>query len=128
MKSRWVWAALVAGVAYILIGRLFPQPAAHLQAWRLGAWVASAIVFAVHICYERFMVRGPPPSIAIHTATAVAIGALGLAIAGMSHSIATGGEFRPTWIVALVAWPAITAIPAFFVALVASRLLARAPR
>ena len=128
MTARWLWAALLAGVAYILIGRLFPQPAVHLQAWRLAAWIASAIVFTAHIGYERFIARGSPRIIALHTATAVAIGALGLAIAGMSHSMSTGAGFRPIWIVALVAWPAITAIPAFFVALVAGQVLKRVAR
>jgi len=128
VTARWLWVALLAGVAYLLIGRLFPNPPTNPQAWRLAAWIASAIVFAAHIGYERFIVRGSPRSIALHTATAVAIGALGLAVAGMSHSISTGAGVRPIWIVALVAWPAITAVPAFFVALVASQLLARVTR
>jgi hypothetical protein len=128
VKSRWLWAALLAGAAYILIGRLFPQPAAHLQAWRLAAWIASAIIFAAHIGYERFVVRGSPRSIALHTATAVAIGGLGLAIAGMRHSISTGAGVRPIWVIALVAWPAITAVPAFFVAFIAGQVLRRVKR
>jgi hypothetical protein len=128
VTSRWLPVALLAGVAYIAIGRLFPQPTVHLQAWRLAAWIASAIVFAAHIAYERFTLRGSPRSIGLHTAAGVAIGAFGLAIFGMSHSISTGAGFRPIWIIALVAWPAMTAIPAFFVAMVAGVLLARMPR
>jgi hypothetical protein len=65
---------------------------------------------------------------AVHVALAVAIGAAGLAIAGLAHSLSTASGLRPAWILAIVLWPAITAIPAFLVALVVSTTLTRLAR
>jgi hypothetical protein len=64
----------------------------------------------------------------LHVAVAVAIGAFLLAVAGMIHSLSTASGIRPTWLVALVAWPAFTAAPAFLVALMAGVVLARGQR
>jgi hypothetical protein len=127
MRSRaaWVPAALLLGVAYFLIGRLFPQPSDNLRAWRLGAWLASLVVFAAHIGYEHYWLRSEPRRTALHVAAAVAIGAFGLAFAAMLHSRSTGSAIRPVWLISLVAWPAITAVPAFLVALVAASVLRR---
>jgi hypothetical protein len=62
----------------------------------------------------------------LHAAVAVAVGAFGLAVMGMIHALPTGPVAR--WLVALVAWPAFTAVPAFLVALVSGMVLARASR
>src|SRR5215211_6839180 len=118
--------ALLCGLLYFLIGRLFPQPADHLREWRLAAWVASAIVYAVHVGYEHFWLRNSPRSTAFHAALAVAIGAFGLAVAGMIHSLAATSAIRPAWLLALFVWPAVTAIPAFVGALIAGAVLPRA--
>lgn len=90
--------------------------------------MASGVAFAAHIAYEHFELRNPPRVAASHAAFAVAVGALGLAVAGMIHSLWAGTPLRLAWLLALVAWPAITAVPAFLVALAASALLARLPR
>jgi hypothetical protein len=121
-------AAVLAGVAYFLIGRLFALPASHVQAWRLGAWVFSGVVYAVHIGYEHFRLRSSTRALALHAALAVALGAAGLAIAGMIHSLSAGSAIKPAWLLALIIWPAVTAIPAFVVALIAGAVLARLPR
>ena len=122
-------AALVAAVGYVLIGRLFPAPADHVRAWRLAAWIVSGVVFAAHIAYEHFALRHAPRPTALHAATGVALGAAGLAFAAMMNSITSGPGFRPVWFLALVAWPAITAVPAFVVALAVAAALKRlAPR
>jgi hypothetical protein len=55
----------------------------------------------------------------------VAIGAFALALAGMFRSVATLGALKPTWLLALVLFPAFTAVPAFLVALVAAVALSR---
>jgi membrane protein YdbS with pleckstrin-like domain len=34
---QWVRVALLAGVAYLLVGRLFAVPATHVRAWRWAA-------------------------------------------------------------------------------------------
>jgi hypothetical protein len=41
----------------------------------------------------------------------------------MAHSLMTGAALRPVWLLALVVWPAGTAVPAFLVALVAAATL-----
>ena len=118
----WLGATLLVGIAYLVIGRV-PVPVD--RAWRLAAWVASGVAFAAHIGYEHFRLKNPPRVAALHAALAVAIGAFALALAGMIHSWSTTSAIGPAWLLALVAWPAVTAIPAFLVALVAGVLLAR---
>ena len=102
-----------------------PLPADHVQAWRLTAWVFSLAAYTAHIWYEHFRLRNAPRSTALHAAVAVAIGAIGLALAGMIHSLSTGAALRPAWLLALVLWPAITAVPAFLVAFAVAAVLGR---
>lgn len=127
-SQRWVLAALLLGVVYVIIGRVFAVPADHARAWRLAAWVVSGIAYAAHIGYERLTLRSSTRVAAVHVAVAVAIGAGGLALAGLIHSLSTGSELRPAWLLALVLWPAITAVPALLVALVAGAALTRLRR
>jgi len=104
---------------------LFALPTDHAHAWRLAAWAVSAVAYAAHIGYEHFKLRSSPGVTALHVALAVAIGAIGLAAAGLVHSLTGEAAFRPIWIVALFALPAVTAIPAFLVALVVATMLRR---
>jgi hypothetical protein len=127
-RQAWVRTALLLGVLYFLIGRIFAAPTNHVQAWRLAAWLASACVYAAHIWYEHFRLRSSPRVAAAHVAMAVAIGAFGLAVAGMIHSLSTASSIRLAWLLALVLWPAFTAIPAFLGALVAAAILSRLSR
>ena len=117
--------ALLVGVAYFLIGKLFALQPTHLQGWRLAAWIVSAILFGTHIAYEQLRLRNPPRSVAAHTAAAVAVGAFLLAVAGMIYSVQIGQARLKLWLLALVLWPVFTAVPAFIAAFVASVLLAR---
>src|SRR5262245_53025910 len=130
----WVRAALLAGVAYFVVGygsaALDPSvPDRARFAWRLAAWAVSAAVFAAHIGYEHFGLGDSPRAIALHAAAAVALGAFLLAAAATLHA-ATVAAHAPYWqfLLALVLWPTITALPAFLVALVAGAVLARLPR
>jgi hypothetical protein len=127
-RQAWFRAALLVGVVYLLIGRLFALPTDHVRAWRLAAWVVSGAAYAAHIGYEHFRLRNTPRVVALHVALAVAIGATGLAVAGMMYSLSTASVIRPAWLLALVIWPAVTAVPALLVALVAAVVLARLPR
>jgi hypothetical protein len=127
-RGRWIRPALLVGVVYFLIGRGFAAPVTNVQAWRLAAWMLSGVAYATHIWYEHFRLRNPPRSAALHVAAGVAIGAFGLAVAGMIHSLSTTSSIRPVWFLALVAWPAFTAVPAFLGALVAAVILRRLPR
>ena len=124
-RQPWIRAALLVGVTYFVIGRVFAAPSANLRLWRLAAWMLSALTYAAHIWYEHFRLRTSTRSTALHVALAVAIGAIGLALGGMIHSLSTGSPLRPAWLLALVLWPAITAVPAFLVALVAAAVLSR---
>lgn len=127
-QPPWFLVALIAGIAYLLIGRLFAVPHSHVQAWRLAAWLASGVVFASHIAYEQFRLRHTPRSAAFHAAVGVAIGAFGLAVWGAIRSLLATSQFRTTWRLALILWPAFTALPAFLVAWVAGVALRHVAR
>ena len=94
--------------------------------------MVSAVAYAAHIGYEHFRIRSSPRSTALHVAFGAAVGAFGLAVAAIVHSLLTGtgtgtGNLRLLRI-ALLIWPLITGVPAFVVALVLSAVLARVPR
>ena len=118
---------IISGVLYAFVGIVFTLPESHVKAWRLAAWVVSALAYAAHICYERFRLRNSSPSASLHIALAVALGAFGLAAGANIHSLWVGstGEHRRLLLLALGLWPVMTALPAFLVALGASWLLAR---
>jgi len=124
---------VIFGLAYFVVGLIFGALAgatASDQArviWRLAAWGASVVVYATHIGYEHFRLHNSPRSIAPHVAMAVAVGAFGLAVAATVHSLFTA-HYRPAYLGALVAWPAITTFPSLLVALGVSAVLARLPR
>ena len=97
--------------------------------WRLSAFVISAVVFAAHVAYEHFRLRSTARRTAWHTSLAVAIGAFALALVPNIHDLASASGFRPRMLIALVAWPLGTAVPAFIVALVvAAGLGVKRPR
>ena len=125
LHQPWIRAALLLGALYLLVGRAFAVPATYVQEWRLAAWMVCGVAFAAHIAYEHFRLRYSPFLVALHAALAVAVGAILLALAGMINSLWTRSPLRPVWLLALVLWPAFTAVPAFFVALAASAILAR---
>jgi hypothetical protein len=127
-RPGWIFTAILAGAAYFVVGRVFAWPTTHAQAWRLAAWIASGVIFAAHIAYEQLTRHRSPRTSALHTAAAVAIGALALAVAGAMYSIARGASPLSSWLLAFVLWPAFTALPAFLVALTVSSTLARIQR
>jgi hypothetical protein len=127
----WVRALILVAVVYAVIGIVFgllddSTDPHHVRLWRLGAWVVSAAVAAVHIGYEHYRLRGSPGAAALHVAGAVALGAFGLALAANVHSmfVTTHGQ-RSLLLLALVAWPVITAVPAYVAALVVAAALTR---
>ena len=123
--TTWLRAAILFGLGYLLVGRLFAVPGEHAQAWRLAAWVVSLVLFTAHFRYERGRAATPPRAVALHVATAVAIGAFALAVALTIRSIATQGSLGARWVLALVLFPAVTGVPAFIVALIAAVVDAR---
>jgi hypothetical protein len=129
-RQSWVRTAVFLGIGYALVGIVFAVPASHVQAWRLAAWVVSAIGYAAHIAYERFRLQNSPGSAALHIAFAVALGAFGLAVGANIHSLSAGStnEHRQLLLLSLGIWPVVTALPAFLVAFGTSVILARALR
>lgn len=122
-QSWWRWAVFI-GIAYAAIGVTFALPANHVITWRLAAWVACGILYALHLTHENFRLRNPPLTTAWHVGTAVAIGGFGLAVAATVHSLFVAPNYdRSKFIVALIVWPIITGIPAFIVALVVALVM-----
>src|SRR5437899_10715729 len=123
----------LGAVVYVVIGIVFgvlakSGDANHVRLWRLAAWVASAAVAAVHIGYEHYRLGSSPRPTAVHAAGAVALGAFGLAVAANVHWLFAATRDQHLPLLALVAWPVITALPAFIVALAVAAVLARFSR
>lgn len=129
-RRQWTGFAILVGIAYAVTGVVFAWPATHVRAWRLAAWLVSAALFAGHIAYERLGLGNASRRGAMHVAVAVAIGAFGLAVGAVVHSLLVGSSsaHHRLVLIALVVWPVITGVPAFLVALVAGELLAWWPR
>src|SRR4029077_9409037 len=101
----WAVAAILVGIVYLVIGRVFALPTQHVRAWRLAAWVMSGVFFAAQLGYELFRLRNSPRTSAWHVALAAALGGFLLAVAAAHHSLVTTSAVRPLWLVAFVAWP-----------------------
>jgi hypothetical protein len=129
----WPLRSVIAGVVYFATGMVFGALAGASSSnqarvvWRLAAWGFSGAVFVAHIWHEHFRLGNPPGSAAVHVALGAAIGAFGLAAAATIHALATG-NYRAAYLLSLVAWPAITGLPAFLVALGAGAMLGRLSR
>src|SRR2546427_324847 len=124
---------ILVAVAYVVTGIGFgalakSADANHVRLWRLAAWVASAAVAAAQIGYEHYRLGSSPRATALHAAGAVALGAFGLALAANIHALFAATHGQPSPLLALVAWPVITAVPAFLVALAVAAVLARFSR
>ena len=103
-RQSWVRTAVFLGIGYALVGIVFAVPVTHVQAWRLAAWVVSAIGYAAHIAYERFRLQNSPGSAALHVAFAVALGAFGLAVGANIHSLSAGSTNQHRQAPASLAW------------------------
>jgi len=122
---------MVIGVLYFVVGFGFaelakPPVSDRVRLWRLAAWVISAVIYAMHIYYERLRQRASILATALHAAMAVALGAFLLAVAATIHKIIVASD-TPYWrfMLALLVWPIITALPAFLVALAAAAVLSK---
>ena len=131
-RLRWPLALTLAGTVYLVAGIGFGAlaggaPSPQLRGmWRLAAWVTSAVAFGAHIGYEHFRLNSGTVRSAWHAALAAALGAFALAVAANVHELAATPGYRRSLAVALVAWPALTAVPAFLVALAVAAGLAKA--
>lgn len=123
-RKRWLLAALLIGALYFLIGAGFSalarwdaSIATHETRNRL-AFLVSGILFLIHLGHEYFRLLYSPRVTATHVAIAVAIGAFGLALMANINDLSSPSGYRPRMLVALLAWPLLTGVPAFLVALI----------
>ena len=127
--KRWFPMALLVGALYFLLGVGFATLASWAATnstrviWNRLGFLISGIVFALHIAYEHFRLRSSPVISATHVSIAVALGAFVLAVNANIHGYRVGSGNRRLLAIAVVAWPAITAIPAFVVALITAKAL-----
>ena len=122
-RRPWVPAAVLVAIVYCAVGVVFQGP----FAWRLAAWLVCAAAYVVHLAFEHFRLRNSPRLTALHAAAAVALGIFGLAVAATIHrafSAVSGADFR-LYAIALVAWPILTALPAFVVGLIITSAIGR---
>jgi hypothetical protein len=135
VRQSWFGVVLL-GVVYFVIGIGFGELAkwaasAHARfIWNLSSFLTSVIVFALHITYEYFRLHNAPRTVATRVALAVALGAFALGVAANIHGLRVGSSSTQQRLLAfaLVIWPAMTGIPAFVVALIASAGLKLARR
>ena len=126
-SRRWAAVALLAA-GYLAVGLVFGELAgrAATQAgrisWRWAAWAVSAVAFLAHVRYERVRLGDGRLKSALHVALASALGAGGLAAAALVHALTSGTGNPRLLAIALVAWPLVTMVPAFLVALAAAAL------
>lgn len=126
-RAPWLVPAVLVAAVYTAIGITFALPAGNLRFWRLAAWLVSGFVYGVHLMYERFQLRHSVPAAALHVAVGAALGAFGLAVGANVHSLSVASTPRQhqLLLIALVAWPVITGIPAFLVALATGGMLGK---
>jgi hypothetical protein len=130
-KRSWLKIAIPVVILYILVGVAFgafanSAPTRNATAiWRIAAWLVSACAYSMQILYEHFRHRSAPVTIAWHACIAAAAGAFALAIAARVHAMITGLGNQQLLTLALVLWPLFTAIPAFLVAWMFSRVLVK---
>jgi hypothetical protein len=123
-RQRWLSTVILVGAVYLVVGITSATLAASAASdkmrffWRLAAFSSSALVFAAHIAYEHFRLRQTARPTAWHASVGVALGAFALALVANIHDLGSASGYRPRMLIALVAWPLLTAVPAFIVALV----------
>jgi hypothetical protein len=124
MNVSSLTTSILIGVLYAAVGITSgalagAAPSQQMQFfWRLAAFVISAVMFGVHIAYEHFRLRNTTRPTAWHTSAAVAVGGFALALVANIHDLVSPSGYRPRMLIALVAWPLLTGLPAFIVALV----------
>ena len=121
-RKPWIRVVILVGAIYFVVGFIFSAFAGWaaslgLQAiWNPLAFLLSGIALAVHIGYEHFRLHNTARITAWHTSIAVALGAFALALKANIHDLGSAAGYRPRMLIALPAWPLLTAVPAFIVA------------
>ena len=124
--KAWLPTALGVAAGYVLIGvstaalaRGAAAPGPRTAA-RLTAWIASALLFALHIRVVR-RAGLPPLRSAGRTSTAVAAATLVLAGVAVAHQ-ARAGHLTPPVLFTFVVWPALTGVVSLAVGALIFRL------
>ena len=131
-RRPWFPMVVLLGAVYFLFGVAFAALAglsgsdAMRATWNRLGFLASAVAFAFHLGYEHFRLRDSALITALHVSAAVALGAFALALRVNVNGFRMGAGNQGLRAFALVAWPAITAVPAFVVAIIAAALLEKA--
>jgi hypothetical protein len=134
MRPIGARAILLASAAYIVIGMGTAALArdassvAGVKGWRLAAWLLSVGVFASHIAVLYRHHRSRPVFSASQVGVAVALGALGLAVLGPVRSHWSEPARIHMMALAVIAWPVLTGLPAFCVAVVVNYVMMRTKR
>lgn len=130
MRHLRVWTVVLASAGYIVVGFGFAILAGMassptgVKTWRLAAWLFSLLIFGVHLAIERPR-HGSRRAAAVQVALAVALGALGVAILGPFRAHWGEPNLAKLALLSLVAWPLLTGVPAFVVALTIGVILDR---
>ncbi len=127
-RAVWFAVALGVGVLYLVISVVFGSLAGNAATtagrtrWRMAAWLISGVPFLAQIVFERLRLRNRPTDSAWHAAVAAGIGGFLLAVAATVNKMSSG-SVDARYAVALVAWPLLTGVPAFVVALAVSLIV-----
>lgn len=131
MNKQWLRTAVVFGIGYIAVGIVTAELSKSASSdnlglvWRWTAWVLGLFAFGAHLLIEHFRLHNAPRAAAWHASLGVAIGGFGIAAAANIHELMSAHAYRPLLAVALVAWPVLTALPAFVVAYAGAAIVAR---
>ena len=123
-RKRWLSAAILIGVLYTAVGVTTAALAGSATTtlwrslWRASAFGVSGLVVVAHVVFEHFRFGRAVRDTAQHVFFAAALGGLGLAVVANIHDLYSASGYRPRLLIALVAWPLLTGVPAFFVAFV----------
>lgn len=120
-RRGWLTVAFAVGAAYFVVGWGVGTLAGGRTS-RLTAWVICGVIFVAQIAYERTRLRSSSSTTSLHAACAAAVGGFLLAVAAtINKSLHGGADAR--YLLALVIWPLIVAVPAFPAALIVSAII-----
>jgi|SRR5678815_3398915 hypothetical protein len=120
---------ILIGMIYLAVGLASAELAKSASSerlrflWRLSPFIISGVVFVAHIFHEQFRGGNTVKWTALRAALAVAVGAFALALIANIHDLGSATGYRPRMLIAFVAWPLLTGVPAFVSALVLAFVL-----
>ena len=129
-RNRAFVAVLIAATSYSTTGIVTSALAGATHSpqlrtvWRLVAWFVSLSIFVGHGVYEHSEGRSVGRN-ATHAAVAVGLAALVLAFAGPVRTHWGLPDSSRASLLSVVAWPLLTAAPAFLVTFAATSILRR---